>query len=421
MMSIFKEKASMALASFFMALVFVVLSSAESKAADFPYGKETDGYEVKLESGAELKFRFRLQPRFDFGHVSHDNVDYNTDTDFFLRRTRFETSGKLMSGLDFALSFAADNWDRNNHSSDMELYHAYIDYRLAKFFRVRMGRYKLPMSRIALTSSARQLLIERPTLVEDQKKFYGDYNQDHVGIFGKSDDGSVTFMFAAADGWDSEEFDGTFGLPTDVDATIYDAGYAPGIPDLYVKDSDNLLMGKITFSPPGMGEDRQSDAHIGEGKHMTFGGHYALQKSIKVVECTPPCAGIEAEEDRMTWGAEFSMHQGPLTLQYEYIYKKIESTNSGLERRSNGWYIQGGYLIPGSTLEVVGRYELNDLRDTQGGYDNEIRTVGLNWYGKGHSYKIGTNWVHTMFDKSSFELAAENEKDVFQVQAQYYF
>ena len=420
MMSIFKEKASMALASFFMALVFVVLSSAESKAADFPYGKETDGYEVKLESGAELKFRFRLQPRFDFGHVSHDNVDYNTDTDFFLRRTRFETSGKLMSGLDFALSFAADNWDRNNHSSDMELYHAYIDYRLAKFFRVRMGRYKLPMSRIAITSSARQLLIERPTIVEDQKKYFGDFNQTHVGIFGKSDDGSVTFMFAAADGWDSAEFDGGTGDAVDQDSYIYGAGYInPLDPALFVKDSDNLLMGKITFSPPGMGEGKQSDAHIGEGKHMTFGGHYALQKSIKVIDAVGGL--VDDEEDRMTWGAEFSMHQGPLTIQYEYIYKKTESTNSAFERRSNGWYIQGGYLVPGSTVEVVGRYELNDLRDTQGGWDNEIRTIGLNWYGKGHSYKVGTNWVHTQFDKSSFELAAENEKDVFQVQAQYYF
>ena len=48
--------------------------------------------------------------------------------------------------------------------------------------------------------------------------------------------------------------------------------------------------------------------------------------------------------------------------------------------------------------------------------------MGLNWYGKGHSFKVGANWVHHKFDASaSGVLADADSKDIYQVQAQMYF
>lgn len=82
--------------------IFLVAATVGSSEAAYKYGEPTDGYKVKVD-GSELKFRFRLQPRFDFGHVSDDGDDYNTDSDFYMRRIRFETSGKMMKDLSFKL------------------------------------------------------------------------------------------------------------------------------------------------------------------------------------------------------------------------------------------------------------------------------------------------------------------------------
>ncbi len=391
--------------------VFLVMGTFGPSEAAFKYGEPTDGYKVKVD-GSELKFRFRLQPRFDFGHVSDDGDDYNTDSDFYMRRIRFETSGQMMKDLSFKLVFAGDKWDKNQQTSSLDVYYAYVDYKFAKLVTLRMGKHKLPLSRVSLTSSSKQLLIERPVTAEAEKDFFGDSNQFIVAFHESINNNSINYIVAVADGWDPAD-------TSDPDAAIFDAedfGGVPTDPDSFVTDSENLLLAKLTFSPKGWEEKGQSDAHLGKGQHLTFGAHVALQKSIKHE------GGIfGSEDDRRAWGVEISGHIKNVTLQYEIIRLKNTSTSNLVQFKASGWYVQGGYFVPQANIELVARYEIFDENINSPSYETETRTVGANWYGKGHSYKLGINWVHSQFDSNVREVGLEDEKNVFQTQAQFYF
>lgn len=398
-----------------MLAVFIVMTGVESSEAKFKYGEPTDGYKIDVNGGAELKFRIRLQPRFDFGHVSDDGDDYNTDTDFYMRRIRFETSGKLMEDLSFNLVFDGDKMDKNQYTSSTDVHYAYVDYQLDKLAIVRMGKHKLPLSRVSITSSSKQLLIERPVSFEAEKGFFGDNNQFLIALHGATENRELQYTVAIADGWDPADIN-------DPDQAIFEADdLGPGAPpaDSFVTDSENLLMGKVTYSPKGWTESKQSDAHLGKGQHFTIGGHLAMQKSIKHQTFVGP--GFGAEDDRRTWGVEVSGHVKNVTLQYEYISLKNTSTNNLVQFKASGWYIQGGFYEPGLNVELVARYEIFDENVNSPSYETETTTVGLNWYGKGHSYKVGFNWARSQFDSNVREVGLEDEKNVFQTQAQFYF
>ena len=68
------------------------------------------------------------------------------------------------------------------------------------------------------------------------------------------------------------------------------------------------------------------------------------------------------------------------------------------------------------------RYEIFDQDSNSDDKEEKTTTLGVNWYGKGHSFKVGMNWAHTEYDKNaSGYLSDDDKKDVYQVQAQLYF
>ena len=87
-----------------------------------------------------------------------------------------------------------------------------------------------------------------------------------------------------------------------------------------------------------------------------------------------------------------------------------------------GWYAQAGYFIDGPNIEPVLRYEVYDQDSNSDDKQEKTTTLGVNWYAKGHSFKVGLNWAHTEFDQNaSGALAADDKKDMYQAQAQLYF
>ncbi len=83
---------------------------------------------------------------------------------------------------------------------------------------------------------------------------------------------------------------------------------------------------------------------------------------------------------------------------------------------------QAGYFLAGPDIEPVVRYEVYDQDSNSDDKQEETTTLGANWYGMGHSFKVGVNWVHTEYDtNASGHLANDDKKDVYQVQAQLYF
>lgn len=392
---------------------------------EYSLGEETKGMKVKISDDTEFALRVRLQPRFDTGDLiaSKDVKSYESETDMYMRRIRLEMDGKLVKNLKYNLTFEADKngirgKDSASKSNETKIQYAYFDYLFSDEAGIRFGKAKLPYSRVSLTSSSKQLIIERPVSTEAAKKLFDDYYQTNVLLHGKVADGIVAYDLAMADGWENKNI-------------VYEQGkYLAGdTAATKVFTSDPLYIARIEISPPGLVEASKSDAHLGKGQHVTLGLSYAGQKSIEYTNDN--AAAANESEDRTLMGADLSAHFGGLTLQTEYIAWKQDYTAAAkADKEPRGYYVQAGYFIPGMNIEPVARYEIYD-QDTNapaGADDTEEKNtiVGLNWYGKGHSYKIGVNWVHSEFGKNAksdvgVSGADTDKRDVYQIQAQVYF
>lgn len=362
--------------------------------AEFMLGEETKGATVKLGEETDLNLRVRLQPRIDFGDVGQNSTtkEYYSEQDMYLRRIRLELTGKLVKNLRYNLTLNADKDDQAFGNSNFGVQYAFLDYQFADAASVLFGQSKLPMSRVSLTSSARQLLIERPVSTEAAKKLFGDYEQTELMLHGKFAGGMVAYMLALADGTNKNQ----------ADTTVTNA------------ESDLAYIGRVEFSPPGWIEKGKSDAHLGQGRHLTVALHGGAQNGLK-------SNGGTTETDRDLRGADFSMHIGGFTAQAEYNRWNVSETGLA-DKEREGWYAQVGYFFAGANIEPALRYEkyntdVNAVADKEDTYT----TVGVNWYLKGHSMKLGLNWVRTEFGDGNKPAATVDSRDLYQVQAQLYF
>jgi len=380
-----------------MGLLLIVLVLASTSAAGFMLGEETKGVTIGKAEDVTLTIRFRLQPRLDLGDLakSRDGRSYESESDLYLRRTRLEFGGNLVKDLKYAIHLSGDKWGKAGQTDKIGLFYAYLDYRLLDTFSLRGGKAKLPYSRVSLTSSSRQLLIEGPASTDAAKKLFDEFEQPNVLAHGKIRDGILAYYFAYADGWGE-------GKTLRAGNTVYKA--------------DPLWVARVELALPGWVEKGRSDSHLGKGRHLTFGFNYAAQESIQYQENS-------FEEDRQLLGFDLSGHWKGITAQFEYNQWKENYTEPAKQSKEpEGWYLQAGYFIDGIDLEPVVRYERYDQDANATAKTEEVWTIGANWYAKGHSLKIGANWVHSQFDpQASGWLADDDTKDVFQVQVQLYF
>jgi len=368
--------------------------------AGFYFGDETKGVTIS-NNESDLNIRIRLQPRFDFGDIvkSKDGKSYEGDKDLYLRRIRLELSGSVLTKtLLYNLTLTGDKWDKAGNTNEIGIQSAYLKWLADDALVFTAGKEKLPYSRVSLTSSSKQLLIERPVSTEAAKKVFGKtdaYYQPKISVGGKFLEGVVGYEAAIADGWQNGDTSVSSGKN--------------------VLKSDPLLAARVELSPKGWTEKSKSDAPLGKGQHLTLGLNYVNQGGIEYSNTT-------GEEDRSLWGFDISGHYEGLTAQFEYNEWEIDSTDSAVNKQPKGWYAQAGYFIDGPNIEPVVRYEVYDQDSNAANKEERIRTVGVNWYGKGHSMKVGANWVHHEYDDSATgKLANDDSKDIYQVQAQLYF
>ena len=380
-----------------MGLALIFLVSSPCIAAAFVLGEETKGVTIGKAEEASLTMRFRLQPRLDLGDLtqSRDGRSYASESDLYLRRTRIEFEGNLVRNLKFAGHLSGDKWGKAGQTDKIGLFYAYLDYKFFDIFSLRAGKAKLPYSRVSLTSSSKQLLIERPVSTEAAKRLFDDFEQPNLLAHGKLREGVLAYYLTYADGWGE-------GKTLRTGTTVYKA--AP------------LWVARVELAFPGWIEQGKSDAHLGRGRHLTLGFHYAAQESIQYQENT-------FEEDRELLGFDLSGHWKGVTAQFEYNGWKEDYTEPGKRgKEPEGWYLQAGYLFSGVNLEPVARYEQYDQDTKATEKTEEVWTIGANWYAKGHSLKISANWIHSEFERqASGWLAGDDTKDVFQLQAQLYF
>jgi phosphate-selective porin OprO/OprP len=383
--------------------LFGLALSGQAQAAGY-FGDETKG--VTLTSNeSDLNIRIRLQPRFDYGDLvkSKDGKSYETESDLYLRRVRLEMGGSLLAKtIKYNLTLSADKWEQTGHTGSVSVLYSYVTWEAGDALNLTVGKAKLPYSRVSLSSSSKQLLIERPVSTEAAKKVFGKtdpYYQPKIAAHGKLLEGVVAYEVAVADGWQNGE-----AIQTTPARTVF--------------KSNPLYVGRVELSPPGWVEKSKSDAHLGTGQHLTLGVNGANQSKIEYSVAT-----TDFSEERTLWGVDLSGHYKGLTAQFEYNNWKIDSDDPAVaDVKPKGWYAQAGYFIDGLNIEPVARYEVYDQNSNASEKKEKDTTVGVNWYGKGHSFKVGANWVHTKYDSNaSGKLADDDKKDIYQLQAQMYF
>ncbi|MEK7880816.1 MAG: porin [Deltaproteobacteria bacterium] len=386
----------------FMIAAIVVACAVPAHA--FMLGEESKGAKIKVTDESDLTIRIRLQPRIDSGDIitSKDGTSYVKDSDMYMRRVRLEMSGQAVKNLKYNLTLDADKWDKvdsKGATAKVALLYANINYTFMPEFSLEFGKNKLPYSRVSLTSSSAQLLIERPVSTEAAKKLFGgasdSYYQTALKAEGKVAEGIFGYALALADGWSNGE-------------TLYTGKT--------VFKTGQLIVGRIELSPPGWVEAKKSDAHLGKGKHLTLGVSAAQQNDIEYKSGL-----VYYDEDRKLTGIDVSAHYEGFTAQFERIGWTIDSSEPAVGKKEpKGWYAQAGYFIAGPDIEPVARYEDYDQNSKVANSKEKTTTVGLNWYPKGHSLKLGINRVHTTYE-SAVDLANDSSKDVYQVQGQFYF
>lgn len=368
--------------------------------AGFTFGDETKGISI-TNNESDLNLRIRLQPRFDFGDLvkSRDGKSYDSQGDLYLRRIRLEMGGHLLTKtIAYNLTLTADKWDKAGNANEVGIQYAFVKWFADDALAFTVGKEKLPFSRVSLTSSSKQLIVERPISTEAAKKVFGAseaYYQPKVSVGGRLADGLFAYEVAVADGWQNAE-------------TIQTGRT--------VLTADPLYVARVEVSPPGWAEKGKSDAYLGKGQHLTVAANVANQSGIEYKEAA-------FAEDRTLLGFDISGHYKGFTAQFEYNDWEIDSEDPTITKKNpKGWYAQAGYFIDGPNIEPVARYEVYDQDSEAADKDEKITTVGVNWYGKGHSFKVGANWVHHKFDaNASGKLTDADSKDIYQVQAQLYF
>ncbi|MCK5480870.1 MAG: hypothetical protein KAJ06_06975, partial [Gammaproteobacteria bacterium] len=303
-------------------------------------GEETKGVNIKFNDEVDLNIRIRLQPRIDLGDLQPNDggTAFSSESDLYFRRTRLEFKGHLTKKITLVMDIKADKRGKTKQASSdtIKVHHVFVDYKINDKATVRVGEKKLPMTRVAFTSSSKQLFVDRPQVIDSGVKKFIPYEDPMIMLYGKlaMGMGEVKYNLAISDGWVNG--DSTLGAAT-------------------VDKSNLLYVGRLLFSPTGWIEAKQKDAHLGKGQHLALGIDYAVQNNIEYG------GGSAFEEDRSVWTIDLSGHLDNITAQFEYAAWKGDSTDPAIATvEPNGWYVQGGYFFPGHDIEPAIRYGVYD-------------------------------------------------------------
>lgn len=213
---------------------------------------------------------------------------------------------------------------------------AYGEIRLADYFSITAGQFKIPFSLENLASANRLEVIDHSQVVESLvargKDVIGNQLGHDIGV----------------------QFSGTFLKIKDLPFAEYRLGVFNGsginIGDTANKAKD--IAGRLIFTP---------------SKRFSFGGGFynGWGKAIK-----PDVAGQSQVRNRL--GLELSYVTTRFSLKGEYIAGKDGKTSRA------GWYIQTGYFILAQKLQVLGKYDLFDPDKASIGNITTNYVVGAN-------------------------------------------
>ena len=306
-----------------------------------------------------------LQIRGDYWVPADDG---SRQHDIFVRRARL-SGGWSNEWFSFFTEIAADNTDRapynritnfpslDDGEGTTRLSQAFGEFKAGQW-RLRVGKSKLPLTRVYLVSSSEQLFWDRPIYTEYLRGFFRRFVDSNVQVQYFDKDRRFAGYFAVSDGWNAGD-------------ELYTG--------VKVNSSSPMVAARLEFSPLWGLEKKKSDGNA-KAKAAAVSAYVAHQGSIK--------AGLY-DEDRRVSGVDFLVrpeNRGSITGEANRW-----TVNGGPDRsEGRGWYLQGA--LGGLPIEPVVRFErLNVDSSLTGNKELKSISVGANYYIRGHDLKVGVN------------------------------
>ncbi len=338
-----------------------VLADADTRASLLTQDA-TAGYDGKFFIGsADGAFRLNLgghlQARYIYNARNDDGGGIDEDVaGFAVRRAKLKGNGHIGNpkiGFGFAIAGDSDSTSGDGHFEDY-----YAEYKYDNGVKVRVGRWKQPFARVNLTSSSKQLTVERSLVNET-------FNVDRSeGIMVSQTKDNFKWAAAFNDGidaqnsdWDSNDVD--FGLTGRVDFLL--AGDWKAMDDFSAWNGQN------------------DAAFLGAAIHYQEG----------------ESDGSTDGDELMLVTVDGSYESGSgLGLFAAFYYADVRDDSVDMEADNYGFEVSASYMIDDKWEPFV-RYEYMDFDDDVMMVDNSIAlvTLGINCYQAKHNSKFTADVV----------------------------
>ena len=368
------------------------------------------GLYTQFKDKFRLKIRIRIQARFTDGHF---NSAYNTigdpknypavssagaisatkhaeDLDFFgVHRTRLVFEGFAFSpDINYFVQFRNDTADATTQlggsRSTTQLYDAYLTFKQIPWANLRIGQYRTHFGRQEFYSSALLQFVDRGFVAEAFVPNVIDRRDQGVTLFSDQSQYPINYAFGVFNGVGINLNKLGLNPPANANELMYvgrvtaDILGKPGYPE-----------GDLAYSLTPQVAVGASYGYDGGLQTNTTGAGSNNQVSTAMASLGNGRLLNQGIADIGTAGADFIGKYNGLSIQGEGFFRNVD-THDHSKRIGNatGYYVQTGYFLIPSKVEVVGRYSAMDP-DTRLGHDLITSGVGgLNWYFSGHEHKL---------------------------------
>ena len=336
----------------------------------------------------DYKGQFQMTVR-DIG--SGDNND-DTTTNFNFRRNRLAFMGKYgdILSLYVQTEYAEDqnvtalDVASTDQGAQFQLLDAVMRFNFHDSFKVNVGKFKYNLSRENLEACEMPLTLDRSLFIRPS---FVTTRDTGVALWGNLVNDIFQYRVDAMEGRKAVSGD-----------------TAPSSNFRY------SFRGHVTLLDPE-NEYGYKGTYLGEKKVLTVGAAYQFEPDVAYGDTV----ARTDKKDYQAWTVDGFFEYpiaGAGTVTASAAYEKVDLDAAykganpdlgtiGINGEKNGWYVKGGYMLPGLPLQFFGRYEKWRFAELNNIFDQKIDWYGLgaNYYIRGQNLKLTFEFSHTDFDK----------------------
>jgi hypothetical protein len=333
--------------------------------------------------GGGDKPKLEVETRFMFWGVDagKDAVPAGTPAqmedvqDFYLRRGRLLARYRPTDKLELYFQAGQDNWGSkvSTDETGLRIKDFFVNWNARDSFQATAGQFKIPFLRNNLESGFNQLLVDRPAVASVRPAREGSRD---LGVMAWGNAGPVQYRAALFDGSDQEDIS---------------TGSSP------------RGSGRVSWNwgarETGLG---YTGTTIGQQKLLQI----AVQGDVQSDRADPADAVgfTTALRDYGAWAVDLFLDlpfakRWAVTGEGAWIERHDDYQDPTLaDRDLDGFYVQAGVLLrfqpKGTRFQLAARFEDLDTSRSTGRTSSTGKTVGLNWFLRGHDQKLQFDYTH---------------------------